>query len=149
MECCLIKYNSESEDETIALGESLASKLKPGSVVALKGILGAGKTYFVKGIARGLNIQDTITSPTYTIVNEYTGILEGKDIQLFHIDAYRLSGDDDFVGTGVVEFIGGNCIAVIEWSDRIPLSVPPSAISVSIEIDGPQSRIISIRDNSP
>ena len=146
MDCCLTKYNSESEDDTIKIGEALASRLKVGSIIAIKGYLGAGKTYFVKGIARGLNIHDIITSPTYTIVNEYSGTLNGKNIQVFHIDAYRLMGDDDFAGTGATEFIGGNCITAIEWSDRIPIYMPSEAIKVSIEITGPQNRIISIED---
>ena len=144
MECCLTEKISKSEDETIRAGESFASGLKPGAVIALKGPLGAGKTYFVKGIARALKIKEIITSPTYTIINEYAGLLNEKPLLLFHIDAYRLSGDEDFAGTGAAEFIAGEGITVIEWSDLIPRSIPENAISVSIEINGPNSRIIKV-----
>ena len=128
----------------MALGERLAGTLKPGSVVALYGGLGAGKTCFAKGIAKGLGITDTLTSPTYTIVCEYGASLSGLAIPLYHIDAYRLNGDEDFESTGAVEFMGRMGITIIEWSERIPGSIPPDAITVKIDIAGPQSRILHI-----
>jgi len=115
-----------------------ARKLAPGSVVALKGGLGAGKTCFVRGIARGLGITENITSPTYTIMNEYPAA-----VPLRHIDAYRLNGDEDFETTGAGE-LDGKGITVIEWSERIPRSIPEDATIVEIEINGPQSRIFRI-----
>jgi tRNA threonylcarbamoyladenosine biosynthesis protein TsaE len=96
--------------------------------VALRGGLGAGKTYFTKGIAAGLGITDTVTSPTYTIINEY----EGK-LPLYHIDAYRLQGDADFAALGAEEFLYGDGVTVIEWSERIPVSIPADAVFVTIE----------------
>jgi tRNA threonylcarbamoyladenosine biosynthesis protein TsaE len=117
-------------------------------VIALKGGLGAGKTCLVKGIARGLGISETITSPTYTIVSEYQACLNGLVIPLYHIDAYRLTGDEDFENTGAAEYLGGRGIAIVEWSERIPLSIPADAIRIEIEITGPQSRIFRIRDES-
>jgi len=137
-ENCLTECHSASPEETLALGERFAQTLKPGSVVALKGGLGAGKTCFVKGIARALGITDTITSPTYTIVSEYDG-----PTPLYHIDAYRLNGDEDFESTGAGELLAnGKAIAVIEWSERIPRSIPEGAITVEIKITGPESRVI-------
>jgi len=129
----------------MALGERIASSLKPGSVVALYGGLGAGKTCLAKGLARGLGIKENITSPTYTIVSEYRACLDGRVIPLYHIDAYRLNGDEDFESTGAGEFIGGEGITIIEWSERIPLSIPRDAITVEIEITGLQSRIFRVR----
>jgi tRNA threonylcarbamoyladenosine biosynthesis protein TsaE len=108
-------------------------------VVALRGGLGAGKTCFVKGIARGLGITENVTSPTYTIISEYRGI-----ISLYHIDAYRLTGDDDFESTGAGELMSGEGISVIEWSERIPNSLPPNAIIIEIEIRGQEERLIRI-----
>ena len=128
--------------QTEAIGERLARSLKPGSVIALKGGLGAGKTCLVKGIARGLGISADITSPTYTIINEYPPAL-------CHIDAYRLSGDEDFYSTGAAETIGNCAVTVIEWSERIPRSVPADAITVEIEITGPQNRIFRIGGMAP
>jgi tRNA threonylcarbamoyladenosine biosynthesis protein TsaE len=126
---------SATPDETEALGEALARNLKPGSVVALRGGLGAGKTTLVKGIARGLGVTDCITSPTYTIVCEYP--------PLYHIDAYRLNGDEDFENTGAGEFMSRG-ITVIEWSERIPRSIPSGAITVDIEIAENGNRIFRL-----
>jgi tRNA threonylcarbamoyladenosine biosynthesis protein TsaE len=138
---CLTEHISSSPEETGALGERLARRLGPGSVLALRGGLGAGKTCLVKGIARGLGITENVTSPTYTIVSEYSGA-----VPLYHIDAYRLNGDEDFENTGAGELIGGRGIAIIEWSERIPHSVPPEAITVEIDITGPESRTFRIYD---
>ena len=121
--------------------------LSPGSVVALRGGLGAGKTCFTRGIARALEITENVTSPTYTIVSEYAARLNGQTIPLYHIDAYRLNGDEDFETTGAGELLSGGAgglagIAVIEWSERIPRSIPQGAITVEIEITGPESRLL-------
>jgi tRNA threonylcarbamoyladenosine biosynthesis protein TsaE len=134
--------------------------LHPGSVIALRGGLGAGKTCLTKGIARGLGITEEVTSPTYTIISEYRGTMlpsggdcdggrDGRDggsgkITLYHIDAYRLSGDDDFAGLGGEEILYGQGISVIEWSERLPHSLPPAAITIDIEITGGETRNIHI-----
>jgi tRNA threonylcarbamoyladenosine biosynthesis protein TsaE len=153
MEPCLTEYVSGSPEETEALGEQITRflwKNRPGSgsVIALKGGLGAGKTSLTKGIARGLGIDETITSPTYTIVSEYQARLNGQTLPLYHIDAYRLNGDEDFENTGAAEYLGRQGIAIVEWSERIPRSIPADAISIGIEITGPESRIIRIHDES-
>ena len=109
--------------------------MKPGMTVALRGGLGVGKTCFVKGMARGLGITDCITSPTYTIVCEYPARFGGGAFSLYHIDAYRLSGDEDFENTGAGELFGTGGIIVIEWSERIPGSIPQDAVTVEIVID--------------
>jgi tRNA threonylcarbamoyladenosine biosynthesis protein TsaE len=131
---------SGSPEETIIAGEGLGESLKPGSVVALRGKLGAGKTCFTKGIARFLGIEEEVTSPTYAIVSEYSG-----RIPLYHIDAYRLNGDDDFAALGGEEILGGRGISVIEWSERIPESIPPDAVMVELAILPDGRRKISIR----
>ena len=128
------------------MGERFAEKLKKGSVIALKGGLGAGKTCLVKGIACGLGITEIVTSPTYTIVSEYSARLNGEIIPLYHIDAYRLNGDEDFENTGAGELMGGGGIAIIEWSERVPRSIPADAITIEIEITGPQSRLFRVYD---
>jgi tRNA threonylcarbamoyladenosine biosynthesis protein TsaE len=146
MNSCLTEYVSSSPQETEALGKRLAGYLGPGSVIALSGGLGAGKTCLVKGLACALGIGENITSPTYTIINEYrldSGRLNG--LPLYHIDAYRLNGDEDFDSTGAGDCFSAGGITIIEWSDRIPLSIPPGAASIEIEISGPQSRIFRLR----
>ena len=138
MEPCPIKHETSSPEETEALGYSIGLVLKPPAVIALKGALGAGKTCLAKGIARAIGIGE-ITSATYTIASEYHG-----KIPLYHIDAYRLNGDDDFENTGAGEYIGSGGITIIEWCDRIPRSIPPDAVRISIEISGGQNRIFRI-----
>jgi tRNA threonylcarbamoyladenosine biosynthesis protein TsaE len=124
-----VQFSSSSAEETAALGERIAGFLHRGSVVALRGGLGAGKTCFAKGIARGLGIQEEITSPSYTIVSEYRGT-----VPLYHIDAYRLEGDDDFSALGGEEFLYGEGVSVVEWSERLPGSIPRDAVVVEIGI---------------
>jgi tRNA threonylcarbamoyladenosine biosynthesis protein TsaE len=129
------EFFSASPEETIALGERIARLLGPGSVVALRGGLGAGKTCLAKGIARGLGVEETVTSPTYTIVSEYRGSLP-----FYHIDAYRLAGDEDFESLGGRELLYGGGVAVIEWSERIPQSLPGNTIFIEISLSAGQRR---------
>jgi tRNA threonylcarbamoyladenosine biosynthesis protein TsaE len=130
---------SGSAEETISIGKKIAGFLTPGSVIALNGSLGSGKTCLTKGIAKGLGINENITSPTYTIISEYSG-----ETTLYHIDVYRLKNNEDFENIGGSEIINGSGISVIEWSERVFESLPPDVITVSIEINGLNSRIIKI-----
>lgn len=123
----------------MALGERIGRSLRPGAVLALKGGLGAGKTCLAKGIARGLGVEETVTSPTYTIIAEYRG-----RAPLYHIDAYRLAGDRDFESLGGPELLDGQGVAIIEWSERIPQSLPPKHIGIEIIIGNDQRRMFRI-----
>ena len=125
-------------------GEDLAKTIERGSIVAMEGPLGAGKTCFAKGIARGLGIVEEVTSPTYTIVSEYDGFIDGEKLTMFHIDAYRLTGNEDFSALGGEEMVFGNGISVIEWSERIPDFIPPGAVNVKIELKNDNERLIHI-----
>ena len=111
-----------------------------GTVIALTGGLGAGKTVFAKGLARGLGVIDEVTSPTYTIVSEYQGRL-----RFHHIDAYRLAGPADFESVGGEDLVtdsGGVCL--IEWSERVASALPPGAQAVDISVDDDGSRVLRI-----
>jgi tRNA threonylcarbamoyladenosine biosynthesis protein TsaE len=141
-EAFLAKHITASPEETMALGETIAAGLGKGSVVALRGGLGAGKTCLAKGIARRLGIREAVTSPSYTIVSEYAS----GPLPFYHIDAYRLAGDDDFQALGGDEYTQGEGIAVIEWSDRIPGSIPPRAVRVAIEILADGRRCIEVEN---
>jgi len=133
---------SNSPKETFDLGRLIADKLKDGDVVALRGTLGSGKTALAKGIAGGLGIEENLTSPTYTIINEYKK--DDSSSPLYHIDVYRLSGDKDFEDIGGVEILNSQGISLVEWSERIPKSLPKNAIAISLEITGQSSRLIKI-----
>ncbi len=115
-----------SPEETLELGKSLASKVVPGSVLALSGDLGAGKTTFVQGLALGLGIKDPIQSPTYVFLNQYSGIMP-----LYHFDLYRLKDEGDFFGLGFDEYFAAGGVCVIEWPERIPLSLPNGTWHIS------------------
>ena len=131
---------SRSPEETEAAGEQLATTLGPGAVVALTGELGAGKTCFVQGLARGLGATTRATSPTFVFVNEYRGRLP-----IHHVDAYRAAGPDEMSAIGLLELIDGDGVTVIEWADKILVLLSPRTIHVAIEGLGEDPRKISIR----
>lgn len=106
-------YISRSVEETESLGAALAKALFPGDIVAFSGDLGAGKTAFIRGMASGLGFEDRVTSPTYTIVNEYIGT-----VPLFHFDLYRLGGSDELYDIGWEDYISRGGICAVEWSER-------------------------------
>jgi len=141
----MIEVVSNSPLETADFGKLIAKYINAPCVIALHGTLGSGKTNFTKGIACGLGIIDTLTSPTYTIINEYErdGGKEGSSL-LYHIDAYRLKDENDFENVGGMEIINSECICIIEWSDRIINLIPKEAITVTLDISGPSSRVIKI-----
>jgi tRNA threonylcarbamoyladenosine biosynthesis protein TsaE len=144
------EYCSASPEETQALGERIARGLGPGAVLALRGGLGAGKTCFAKGFARGLGVEDEVTSPTYTIVSEYEARpAAGSPLPLYHIDAYRLSGEEDFEALGGRDLLYGGGICLIEWGDRIQGALPPDCILVQFEILGENRRIIRLSTGIP
>ena len=124
-----MKFHTKSAEETIALGKRLGSFLKKGDVVALQGSLAAGKTTITKGIALALEIQDTITSPTFCLISEY----EGK-MPLYHFDVYRLQGSDDFANLGAEDMIYGKGVCMIEWSEKIMDELPKKTIVIRLEV---------------
>ena len=138
----MIKFKAGSAEETTGLGEKLGRLLQKGDIVCLTGELGTGKTAFTGGIARALEIEGYITSPTFTIVNEY----EGR-IPLYHFDVYRIGDTDEMYDIGFDEYIYGDGITVIEWADLIRKILPDERIEVKIEKDDkdrPDSRLITI-----
>ena len=137
----MMQITTHSADETQALGQKLASRLAPGDVIAYFGDLGAGKTAFTRGLAQGLGITDPVTSPTYTIVNEY---LSGR-IPLFHFDMYRLSSSDELFDIGWEDYLSRGGVCAVEWSENVEDALQ-DAIRVTIKKDGddPAPRHITI-----
>lgn len=130
---------TENELQTELVGESFAKKLRAGDVVAMYGDLGAGKTAFVRGMARGLGLDATVSSPTFTIVNEYLG-----PVPLFHFDMYRLGSSDELFEIGWEDYIQRGGICVVEWSENVEDAFFPDTIKVNIEKTGDSSRKITI-----
>ena len=122
-----MRYDTHSVKETERLGELLARRLHAGDVIAMSGDLGAGKTAFVRGLARGLGITARVTSPTYTIVNEYEGTLP-----LFHFDMYRLFGADELDDIGWDDYLKRGGVCAVEWSERAEGLLPDDCIRVAI-----------------
>ena len=137
----MMQITTHSADETQALGQKLASRLAPGDVIAYFGDLGAGKTAFTRGLAQGLGITDPVTSPTYTIVNEY---LSGR-IPLFHFDMYRLSSSDELFDIGWEDYLSRGGVCAVEWSENVEDALQ-YAIRFTIETDAdePDTRHITI-----
>ena len=136
-----MEFVSDSVEQTEALGARLAGALGPGAVVAFTGDLGAGKTAFIRGLARGLGVPGRVTSPTFTIVDEH----EGGRLPLFHFDLYRLGGADELYDIGWEDYLARGGVCAVEWSERMEDALEPGAVRVDIrrgEDDG--QRLITI-----
>lgn len=134
-----MEFITHSPEETEQIGEALAKSLQPGTILAYRGDLGAGKTAFTRGLARGLGCKETVTSPTYTIVNEYLG---GR-LPLFHFDMYRLASSDDLWDIGWEDYLDREGVCAVEWSENVQDAME-NAITVTIEKLGENTRRITI-----
>ena len=135
------KYVSHNVEETQKIAEDFAKTLKSGDVLAFTGGLGAGKTAFVRGLAKGLNVKGEVCSPTFSIVHEYIG-----KINLVHFDMYRVSSVDDLYTTGFFDYLDQNVIMAVEWSENISAVLPENTVYINICCDEnePDTRYITI-----
>ena len=136
-----MQFLSHSAQETESIGESLAQELRAGDVLAFTGSLGMGKTAFTRGLARGLGCRGRVTSPTFTIVNEY----EGKT-PLFHFDMYRLGSSDELFDIGWDDYLARGGVCAVEWSERVSDELPEDTIFVDIARgeEGENTRVITV-----
>ena len=136
-----MKFYTKNEQETEALGEALGKQLRPGSLIAYYGDLGAGKTAFTRGLARGLGISDRVTSPTYNIVNEYPGL-----IPLFHFDMYRLESSEDLFDIGWEDYLVRGGVIAVEWSERVEDALEDAlVIDIRKDPEDNDSRCITVK----
>lgn len=137
-----MEFFSRSPEQTIALGRQLGELLNPGSVICVYGNLGAGKTYFAKGLAQGLGVAEHVTSPTFTIINEYEGL-----IPFYHVDAYRLTDEEEAYELGLEEYLFGRGVTLIEWPDRVKSLLPDAYLQVFISLteEGDEFRVLDFR----
>ena len=134
---------THNEDETIEAGKVFAQQLYPGSVAALFGDLGSGKTRFAKGVSRGLGLNENVTSPTFTIVNEHRG---GR-LPLYHFDFYRLRSISELTEIGFDEYIFGNGVCILEWADLIQERLPLKRFDIHFSLgENENDRIITIKE---
>ncbi len=134
-----IEIRTNSEEETRKFGKWLSQYLEPKDVVGLAGQLGAGKTILVQGIGEGLEVSERVKSPSFTIVNEYSG-----SVPLYHIDLYRLNSED-FFRMGLEEYLYGDGIVVIEWADKIKEYLPAEGTYITLKRLNAQSRKLALR----
>lgn len=142
---------SHSLEQTHRMGAALGRKLRPGDVLLLSGGLGAGKTSFIQGLARGLEVQGDVTSPTFTLVNEYQGKAGGEPVTLYHIDLYRLSGDaDELLAIGWEEYLDDpQGICAIEWPQHAAGLLPDTWLLIEIDPIAETKRRIRLQANGP
>ncbi len=136
-----MQFLSHSAEETERFGEQLARRLRSGDVLAFTGPLGMGKTAFTRGLARGLGCRGRVTSPTFTIVNEYEG-----GTPLFHFDMYRLGSSDELFDIGWDDYLARGGICAVEWSERVSDALPEGTVFVDIArgAEGEDSRVITV-----
>lgn len=135
----MLTFITHSSEETIELGKIIGRKLIKGDVIAMQGTLAAGKTTITKGIAQALGITENITSPTFCLISEYYG-----KMPLYHMDVYRLDGDEDFVNLGTDDMIYGDGVSIIEWSEKIMNQLPKRTIILKITPNEDGTRKIEI-----
>lgn len=138
---CSLKFFSRSDHDTIRLGNMLGALLRPGDMVALAGEPGAGKTWFTKGVALGVEIPPAVvvTSPSFSLINEY----EGRCV-LYHMDVYRLDTVEEFFESGLEEYFFLDAVVVMEWANRWPEVLPGNSVIVEISIQAERSRAITV-----
>lgn len=134
-------FISNSERETEIIGEKFASEIKDGTVIAMYGDLGAGKTAFVRGLAKGMGLNCRVSSPTFTIVNEYLG-----DRELIHFDMYRLSSSDELFDIGWEDYLARGAVCAVEWSENVEDAFFGDEIILTIEKLSDTSRKITIEE---
>ena len=132
------KITTHNERETIELAQNFESEKFPNMIICLDGELGSGKTVFTKGIANALGIQESITSPTFTIMKEYEG-----ELPLYHMDVYRLNGDVD--GTGIEEYFTKGGVVVIEWADMVKDILPKERLEIKFRVAGENKRVLILK----
>src|SRR5690349_15057845 len=141
----MLTFTAHNEHDTDRLGGALASAIAPGTVIALIGTLGAGKTRLVQAVANALGFpRENVTSPTFVLVNEYRG---GR-MPVYHFDTYRLKDDDEFLNLGPDEYFDGDGLTFVEWADRVEALMPFDRIEIQIDVIGESDRRFTLRGTS-
>lgn len=141
------EFSTASAEETIACGREMAQMLVPPKLLILRGDLGAGKTTLVKGIAEGLEAAsaEEVTSPTFTLIHEYEGLLDEKPVKLYHLDLYRIESERELAALGIDDLAGPDSVVLVEWGEKFPSLLARSEGEIFIEASGEDSRKIVVR----
>ena len=143
----MIVKKTKSPEETKKLGRNLARQLEPGSVMALIGPLGSGKTVLIQGICSGLGVEKVVTSPSFVIINEYPGRLHKSSIWIYHFDLYRLENVEEFIKLGYEEYFYGKGITLIEWAEKVKSFLPRKRWEVNLKIISENEREICVEES--
>lgn len=135
----MLKFQTESPQQTQAVAEQMAKLLRPGDVIAYTGPMGAGKTTFTAGLAKGLNLDAWVSSPTFALVHHY-----GGNPALCHFDMFRITSAEDLYSTGFFDYLDGKNILAVEWSENVPGALPEQHIRVDLQPCGGDRRVITI-----
>lgn len=138
----MMTYKSKNSEETVLIAQEFAKKIKAGDVLCLYGEMGAGKTVFTNGLCRALGVTDYVTSPTFTIVNEY----EGENFRVFHFDMYRIEDEDELLEIGFDEYLSSGGVCVIEWPQNVKNSLPQKRFEIEIAKVGENERKITFNE---
>jgi len=136
----VLRFECKDQNDTQAAASALAKLLRPGDVIAYRGGMGAGKTTFTRSLCAALGIEAWVSSPTFALVHEYPG----SRFSLCHFDMYRIGGFDELYSTGFFDYLDRGDILAVEWSENIEGALPPETITVTFEITGETSRIITV-----
>jgi tRNA threonylcarbamoyladenosine biosynthesis protein TsaE len=131
---------SRDPQDTIRTGRRIGELLEPGAVLSLEGVLGSGKTTLVKGIALSLGIEEAVTSPTFTLISRYRGRRAGRDLELVHIDLYRIAAERELEDLGLEEILAAPAISVIEWGEKARSFLPPETIQLRLDLQADGAR---------
>jgi tRNA threonylcarbamoyladenosine biosynthesis protein TsaE len=142
----MIEKKTNSAEQTREFGRSLTGRLRPGSVLALIGPLGSGKTVLAQGICSGLQVKEAVTSPTFVIINEYPGRLNDSPVWVYHFDLYRLENPEEFAKLGYEEYFYGKGITLIEWAEKVTPFLPEKRWEISLKILSETEREIRVEE---
>ena len=142
----MMQKKTHSPGETREFGRTLAERLGPGSVVALTGPLGSGKTVLVQGICSGFEVETAVSSPSFVIINEYPGVRQGTRIWVYHFDLYRLKSTEEFVNLGYEEYFYGRGITLIEWAEKAKGFLPEKRWDIGLKIVSENEREITVEE---
>ena len=145
----MIEKKTSSPEKTKEFGRSLSKQLEPGSVVALIGPLGGGKTVLIQGICSGLGVEKVVTSPSFVIINEYPGRLHNSPLWIYHFDLYRLENMEEFIKLGYEEYFYGRGITLIEWAEKVKPFLPEKRWEVNLKILSETEREIRVKKFGP
>jgi tRNA threonylcarbamoyladenosine biosynthesis protein TsaE len=136
---------SRDPESTIEAGRRIGQRLQPGAVLSLEGVLGSGKTTLVKGIALALDIEEEVTSPTFTLISQYRGRRGGRELELVHVDLYRIERQRELEDLGLEEVLGGEAITVIEWGEKARAFLPPETFTLRLNLEADGTRRLELR----